>query len=370
MQLQRENFRAAVEKLEKQMEAFYLSNVASRWLSLRLQLLSALLIGAIGFLGVAMSSRLSSGVVGLTLTYALRLTDVLNMLNTSTADRETQMVSVERVHGYSIGIQREAPLENEAVHISPSWPRTGDVTLRNVVARYRPELPLVLHGVTLTIKGGERVGIVGRTGCGKSSLMMVLMRMVELESGQISIDNVDIGTLGLHSLRSKVAMVPQEPTILSGSVRFNLDPLGLHDDAQLLVALEKAEMKGRVETAGGLDGAVEESGGNFSMGELQLLCLARALLRRLPQGGLLLLDEATSSLDAETDAKIQRIIMSEFTCTTIAIAHRIDTLLDYDRIVVLDGGLVMENDSPKALLARESRFKALAVEGKAVTAKR
>lgn len=231
--------------------------------------------------------------------------------------------------------------------------------------RYRAELPQVLSGVSFDIKAGERVGIVGRTGCGKSSLLMTLMRLTETESGRISIDGVDTRSIGLHTLRGKAAIIPQDPAILPGTVRYNLDPFNTKRDEELWDVLEKAQLKSRIEAGEkGLDGTVEEGGSNFSIGELQLLCLARALLRRQEAGGLLLLDEATSALDAETDQIIQDVIRRDFKCTTITIAHRIQTLLDYDKIIVLEGGKVAEFDSPGNLLQQpDSRFRSLAKEG-------
>ncbi|CAE8604333.1 unnamed protein product, partial [Polarella glacialis] len=183
-------------------------------------------------------------------------------------------------------------------------------------------------------------------------------------SGAISVDDWDLAVLGLHDLREKVAIIPQDPAILTGTVRFNLDPFSVKSDEELWTVLEKSQLKSRVESAGGLDSKVEEGGGNYSVGELQLMCLARALLRRQATGGLLLLDEATSALDADTDAIIQEVIRSDFSCTTITIAHRIQTLLDYDRVAVFDAGRVVEFDSPEVLLKREtSAFRALAREG-------
>jgi len=371
MRLQDASSAAQVVKLEQQMEAYYLANVAPRWLSLRLNANGAILVGSVAGFAVTFGCKgvLSASICGLAITYALRLTDTLSFLNTAAADRETQMVSVERVQQYVTSVEPEAALVLPNAGVPDDWPSIGSICLSQVAARYRPELPLVLTSISLKIEGGQRVGIVGRTGCGKSSLMMVLMRIVEPEGGQMTIDGVDIRSIGLHSLRSRVAIIPQEPTILSGSVRFNLDPLKLKGDAELWTVLDQAELRGRIEAAGGLDSHVEEGGGNYSVGELQLLCLARALLRRLPSGGLLLLDEATSSLDAETDRKVQTVIRAQFTCTTVAIAHRIETLLDYDRIAVLEAGSVAEYDSPKALLAQPtSQFFRLAQQASVLPA--
>lgn len=364
MQQQEHALSVNISKLESQMEAYYLSNTAARWLSLRLQFNGTILVGAVCILGIAMSTdgRISAGMVGLAITYAMKLTDTLNQVNRESADRETQMVSVERVHHYTTDVPQEPPLIVPGQSLPPFWPSRGEVKVENITMRYREGLPTVLNGISLSIRPGERVGIVGRTGCGKSSFLAVLLRLVEVEAGRMMIDDVDTKGIGLHSLREKAAIIPQDPAILTGTVRFNLDPFGARSDEDLWSALEKSQLRQRVEAAGGLDSKVEEGGGNYSVGELQLLCLARALLRRQEAGGLLLLDEATSALDAETDATIQHVIRSDFKCTTITIAHRIQTLLDYDRVVVLSEGRVVEFDSPQELLKRPSEFQALAKE--------
>jgi len=365
MQQQERALHTNITRLESQMEAYYLSNTAARWLSLRLQFNGTILVGAVCILGIFLSTtnQVSAGLVGLAITYALRLTDTLNQVNRESADRETQMVSVERVQNYVTNVKQEAPLRIPNENMGPGWPRNGNIVVDGVTMRYREGLPIVLDGISLDIKAGERVGIVGRTGCGKSSFLSTLLRLVELESGRISVDDVDISQIGLHDLRSKVAMIPQDPAILTGTVRFNLDPFGAKSDQELWEVLEKSQLKPRVEAAGGLDSKVEEGGGNYSVGELQLLCLSRALLRRQDAGGLLLLDEATSALDAETDQTIQKVIRSDFKCTIITIAHRIQTLMDYDKVAVFEAGKVVEFDSPQELLKKPSKFQALAKEG-------
>eukprot|EP00435_Cladocopium_sp_Y103_P037990 s5_g10.t1 len=363
MQQQEQAVHTNMGRLETQMEAYYLSNTAARWLSLRLQFNGTILVGAVSILGIYLSSnnKVSSGLVGLAITYALRLTDTLNQVNRESADRETQMVSVERVQNYVTNVKQEAALR-VSNSVQPSWPSQGNIQVSNVKMRYRDGLPIVLDGISLDIKAGQRVGIVGRTGCGKSSFLSTFLRLVELEEGSIVVDGVDISGIGLHDLREKVAMIPQDPAILTGTVRFNLDPFGKKSDEELWEVLEKSQLKPRIESAGGLDSKVEEGGGNYSVGELQLLCLARALLRRQESGGLLLLDEATSALDAETDQTIQKVIRSDFNCTIITIAHRIQTLMDYDKVAVFEGGKVVEFDSPQELMKRESKFQSLAKE--------
>ncbi|CAE6929912.1 ABCC1 [Symbiodinium natans] len=369
MQQQERALHTNVSRLESQMEAYYLSNTAARWLSLRLQFNGTILVGAVSILGIflATNKQVSAGLVGLAITYALRLTDTLNQVNRESADRETQMVSVERVQNYVTNVKQEAALRIPHPRMGPTWPSNGNIQVDGVVMRYREGLPTVLNGICLEIKAGQRVGIVGRTGCGKSSFLSTLLRLVELEAGSITVDDVDISQIGLHDLRSKVAMIPQDPAILTGTVRFNLDPFGAKSDEELWEVLEKSQLRPRIESAGGLDSKVEEGGGNYSVGELQLLCLARALLRRQEKGGLLLLDEATSALDQETDQTIQKVIRSDFKCTIITIAHRIQTLMDYDKVAVFEGGAVVEFDSPQELLKRPSKFQALAKEGGVAT---
>jgi len=365
MRQQTKSFLINVQKMEVQMEAYYLVNTAARWLSLRLQFNGTVLVGSVAALGVGLSAggHLNPGVVGLAITYAMKLTDTLNQVNRESADRETQMVSVERMHQYSCDVEPEAALEIPDRDPPATWPSRGDLDLHNVTMRYRPELPIVLDNLSVSIKGGQRIGVVGRTGCGKSSLMLTLLRIIEPQAGVVTLDEVDTANIGLHTLRRSAAIIPQDPSILTGSVRFNLDPFNTKEDRVLWQVLEKAQLAKRVESAGGLDSNIEEGGSNYSVGEMQLLCLARALLRRQEQGGLLLLDEATSALDAETDKTIQEAIRSEFNCTTITIAHRIRTLLDYDRVLVLSEGKVVEFGSPKELFHKDgSLFRSLALE--------
>mmetsp|Transcript_16093 Transcript_16093/g.18197 ORF Transcript_16093/g.18197 Transcript_16093/m.18197 type:complete len:245 (-) Transcript_16093:359-1093(-) len=228
--------------------------------------------------------------------------------------------------------------------------------------RYRPNTPLVLRGVNVTIPGGTSVGVVGRTGCGKSSLMLTLLRVVEPESGYIKIDGVDTSTIGLHELRKKISIVPQNPVIFSGTVRTNIDPFNQYTEDELWAALEHSNLKRAIEELeGGLDEPVAEYGENFSQGQRQLLCMSRSLLQ---QAKILLLDEATSSVDYETDAAIQNTIRESFsTCTIITIAHRIQTVIDNDSIMVMDRGTVAEFGRPRDLLANaESQFSSIVAE--------
>lgn len=244
-----------------------------------------------------------------------------------------------------------APLGPTVVAPPPNWPTAGAVEFKNVSLRYREGLDLVLRGVSLSVPGGSRVGVVGRTGAGKSSLMIALLRLVEVAGGQILVDGVDLATLGLEAVRGGVCIIPQDPVMFSGSLRFNVDPFEEHSDADIWAALEAAHLKPFVtDFEGGLHARIAEYGENLSAGQRQLVCLARALLRR-PR--LLLLDEASSSLDVESDTLLQATLRRAFRdCTVLTIAHRLSTIADYDSIVVMDAGAVADHDSPEALLGR------------------
>ena len=227
--------------------------------------------------------------------------------------------------------------------------------------RYRPELEPVLKHLNLHINPGEKVGVVGRTGAGKSSLVLCLMRIIELESGRIVIDGVDIKQLGLEDLRSHIAIIPQEPLLFSGMVRSNLDPFSEYSDESIWSALDRASMRTVIsEAPAGLDTPVEEHGSNYSVGQRQLLCIARALLRK---SKVILMDEATASIDLETDMQIQQTIRTQFIdSTVITIAHRIHTIIDSDRVLVLEMGEVKEYDKPSTLLTNPTSLFSQLVE--------
>lgn len=225
------------------------------------------------------------------------------------------------------------------------------MSVNHLAVRYRDGLDLVLHDLSCDIRPGEKVGIVGRTGAGKSSLTLALFRIVEAARGRITIDGEDISHVGLLDLRSKITVMPQDAVLFSGTVRKNIDPFGLYDDARLWAALETAHLKAHVAgLKGGLDAVVAEGGSNFSVGQRQLVCLARAVLRKTR---ILVLDEATAACDLETDELIQQTIRREFAdCTVLTIAHRLGTIMDYDRILVLDQGNLAEFDTVPNLLAK------------------
>ena len=240
---------------------------------------------------------------------------------------------------------------SDAELVASGWPWKGGITFSGVRMRYREDFDPVLRGVTFQIHPGASVGIVGRTGSGKSSLLRALLRLTELESGTVAVDGVDVSCVGLDALRSGVSIIPQDPVLFSGTIRLNLDPFHLHSDQTLWTALVKSNLAPTIQSLpGGLSYMVTEGGDNFSSGQRQLLCLARALVRR---SRILLLDEATSSVDFETDAIIQRTIREEFgqgRSTVLTIAHRLDTVMDADKIMVMEAGQVSEYGSPKELL--------------------
>jgi len=340
------------QRLDQNLRAFYPGIAGNRWLAFRLECLSSIIIFGSAFLSVVSLSRkvdVDPGLVGLSLTYALSITQTLNWMVRQYTEIESNIVSVERLQEY-VELKPEAP-ETILEHRPPQdWPAQGQVDFINYETRYRPGLELVLRGVTCSIRAHEKVGIVGRTGAGKSSLTLSLFRIIESVKGQIFVDGIDISTLGLYDVRSRFSIIPQDPVLFAGTIRFNLDPLGTKSDMELWQALEDSYLKDYVSSMeGGLNAAVLEQGDNFSVGQRQLICLARALLRKT---SLLILDEATAAIDLETDSLVQAIIRQKFCdCTILTIAHRINTVMDSDRIMVLDQGQVAEFDSPAKLLS-------------------
>lgn len=386
----------------------FLVLATGRAYSFCLDLFALLYIIAVCILLMAFPSGLPGGYVGLILSSILNLIGLFQSAVRKTADFETQMVSCERVLEYG-KLPQEAPLTNftredddeddfrpkggccswirklrkskqtekpleiksshhvkkDVMNMSQDempyeqvirkkikvWPTEGCITFRKIVVSYSTdESKPVLKGVSFVIKGGEKVGVVGRTGAGKSSMISVLFRLIEPNSGDVIIDNIDTQLLGLHELRSKISIIPQDPILFSGTVRSNLDPFSQYKDILLWAVLDNANLKSTVITMGnGLDSKISEGGSNLSVGQRQLLCLARALLR---QNKILVLDEATANVDMETDELIQRTIKTKFTsCTVITVAHRLNTIIEMDKVLVLDAGLVVEFDEPYILLS-------------------
>ena len=361
------------ERLDGNVRAYYLTVLMQRWIGLRLETLAS----AIVFFSAAVIVLTNAwhgigvGLAGLSLSYAISMTTSLVFMIRQSIEAEMAMNSVERSQYYAESIAQEKPavLANDqrligGDHPTPasSWPSAGRVSFVHLSMRYRPNLPLILSDISLDIRGGERVGIVGRTGAGKSSLMTALFRLVEPEQGHIEIDGVNINDVGLRTLRQSIAIIPQDAVLFTGTVRSNLDPFNDHTDDQLWAVLEKSQLKAAVSRLElKLEAPVNEGGENFSQGERCQLCLARAALKETK---VLVMDEATASIDLETDALIQTALRQQFPGTTIlTIAHRLATVADYDRILVLGEGKVLEFDTPAALLRKEGgAFKSLAAE--------
>ncbi|KYM99989.1 Multidrug resistance-associated protein 1 [Cyphomyrmex costatus] len=331
---------------------YFPSIIANRWLAVRLEMVGNLIIFFAALFAVLGRDTMSSGLVGLSVSYALQITQTLNWLVRMTSDVETNIVAVERIKEYSETAQ-EAPWKNTEFTPSKEWPKHGRVDFKDFKVRYREGLDLVLNGLTFSVLGGEKIGIVGRTGAGKSSMTLALFRIIEAAQGKIFIDDIDISKLGLHDLRSRLTIIPQDPVLFSGTLRMNLDPFDCYNDEEVWKALEHAHLKSFVENLpNGLLHEVTEGGENLSVGQRQLICLARALLRKTK---VLILDEATAAVDLETDDLIQTTIRQEFkNCTVLTIAHRLNTILDSDRVIVLDKGLIVEYDSPEVLLSNPS----------------
>ncbi|KAI0592396.1 ATPase [Pyrenophora tritici-repentis] len=350
--------RAAVDDMNS---AYYLTFANQRWLSVRLDLVGILLVFTTGILVVTSRFSVNPSIAGLVLSYILTIVQMIQFTVRQLAEVENNMNSTERIHHYGTQLEEEAPLHMGEVR--PTWPEHGEIVFDKVEMRYRAGLPLVLKGLSMHVRAGERIGVVGRTGAGKSSIMSALFRLQELSGGSIVIDGVDIGKIGLHDLRSKLAIIPQDPTLFKGTIRSNLDPFHEHSDLELWSALRQADLVSNEQEMEDhtsrihLDSIVEEEGLNFSLGQRQLMALARALVRG---SQIIVCDEATSSVDFETDAKIQKTIVQGFKGKTLlCIAHRLKTIINYDRICVMDAGLIAELDSPLKLYDQGGIFKGM-----------
>jgi ATP-binding cassette subfamily C (CFTR/MRP) protein 1 len=357
------NLRDSIDEMDS---AYFLTFANQRWLSTRLDFIGNLLVFVTGLLVVTSRFDVSPSIAGLVLSYILSIVQMLQFTVRQLAEVENGMNATERLHFYGTALEEEAPLHT--IEVRKSWPESGEIIFDDVQMRYRPNLPLVLSGLKMHVKGGERIGVVGRTGAGKSSIMSTLFRLVELSGGSIIIDGLDISKIGLHDLRSRLAIIPQDPTLFKGTIRSNLDPFSEHTDLELWSALRQSDLiseeaslddksPGRIH----LDGIVEDEGLNFSLGQRQLMALARALVRG---SQIIVCDEATSSVDMETDDKIQRTIATGFKGKTLlCIAHRLKTIINYDRICVMDQGAIAELDTPLVLYERGGMFRSMCDKG-------
>lgn len=354
---------------------------ANRWLAFRVDIIGDLVAFFAGAFLVFSIGKVDAGSAGLSLSYAISFTENVLWLVRLYAINEQNMNSVERIKEY-LDVEQEAPALIKDTRPAANWPSQGSVDFINYTTRYRPDLEPVLRNVTFKINPLEKVGIVGRTGAGKSSLALALFRGLEAETGKILIDNVDIGLIGLQDLRESITIVPQDPTLFTGTIRSNLDPFDLFTDEDIFTALRRVRLIGDSFATNSstplstsppgtpllsspttstpitnkniflnLSSGVTESGNNLSQGQRQLLCLARALLKN-PR--VLMMDEATASIDYNTDSKIQETIR-ELKSTIITIAHRLQTIVDYDKVLVLDKGEVVEFGHPYELLRKEGK---------------
>ncbi|XP_054915033.1 multidrug resistance-associated protein 4 isoform X1 [Poeciliopsis prolifica] len=327
-------------------EAFFLFLTTSRWFAVRLDGMCSIFVTITTFGCLLLRDQLDAGSVGLALSYAVTLMGMFQWGVRQSAEVENMMTSVERVMEYT-ELESEAPWETKK-RPPPGWPSKGLVTFDGVSFSYSNDSPPVLHGLQAMFQPQEKVGIVGRTGAGKSSLVSALFRLAEPQ-GKIYIDGVVTSDLGLHDLRQKMSIIPQDPMLFTGSMRKNLDPFNQHSDEELWNALREVQLKSVVEELPGkLETVLAESGSNFSVGQRQLVCLARAILRR---NRILIIDEATANVDPRTDELIQKTIRDKFReCTVLTIAHRLNTIIDSDRILVLDAGKIHAYDEPHVLL--------------------
>uniref|UniRef100_A0A6N2KDW0 ABC-type xenobiotic transporter n=1 Tax=Salix viminalis TaxID=40686 RepID=A0A6N2KDW0_SALVM len=361
---------AATIRSFDQQERFYCSNLdlidnhsrpwfhnvsAMEWLSFRLNLLSNFVFAFSLVLLVSLPQGvISPSIAGLAVTYGINLNVLQASVIWNICNAENKMISIERVLQYS-SVTSEAPLVLEGSRPPNKWPELGAICFKDLQIRYAEHLPSVLKNINCTFPGRKKVGVVGRTGSGKSTLIQALFRIVEPREGSIIIDDVDISKIGLQDLRSRLSIIPQDPTMFEGTVRGNLDPLGQYSDYEIWEALEKCQLGDLVRAKDEkLDSPVVENGDNWSMGQRQLFCLGRALLKK---SRILVLDEATASVDSATDGVIQKIISHEFKDrTVVTIAHRIHTVIDSDLVLVLSDGRVAEYDTPARLLEREESF--------------
>ncbi|OXB59403.1 hypothetical protein ASZ78_009703 [Callipepla squamata] len=345
-------------KVDANQKSYYPGIISNRWLGIRVEFVGNCIVLFAALFAVIGKNSLNAGLVGLSVSYALQVTMALNWMVRTTSDLETNIVAVERIKEYS-ETETEAPWVIEDKRPPADWPSRGELEFVNYSVRYRKGLDLVLKDLNLRVHGGEKIGIVGRTGAGKSSMTLCLFRILEAAQGEIRIDGVRISEIGLHDLRSRLTIIPQDPVLFSGTLRMNLDPFNKYSDEEIWKALELSHLKRFVSSQPSmLEFECSEGGENLSVGQRQLVCLARALLRKTR---ILILDEATAAIDLETDDLIQMTIRTQFEdCTVLTIAHRLNTIMDYTRILVLDNGTIAEFDTPTNLIASKGIFYSMA----------
>ncbi|CAF3009520.1 unnamed protein product [Rotaria sp. Silwood2] len=354
--------------LDDNTRANYLISATGRWAALRFDWVALIFISLVTMLLMALRVTgyryFSTADIAMTLSYSLSLMGLLQWTIRVSVDLETRMTSVERVLEYC-SLEQEPPAQVPPNRRPPSnWPSHGRIVFDNVSMSHSSDNQslLALRQISMTIEAGEKVGIVGRTGAGKSSLIQTLFRMGTLVNGQIKIDNIDIALIGLDDVRRHISIIPQDPVLFTGTMRSNLDPFSEYSDAEIWRVLEQVQLKTLVadEMPNGLHSIVNEGGSNLSVGQKQLVCLARAILK---MSKILVIDEATANVDNVTDELIQRAIREKFKeCTVLTVAHRLRTVIDSDRILVLGNGELLEFDSPKVLLSNSTSYFASLVE--------
>ncbi|XP_062850775.1 ATP-binding cassette sub-family C member 9 isoform X2 [Trichomycterus rosablanca] len=333
--------------------AYLFLSAANRWLEVRTDYLGAVIVLTAAVAAIWMSSYgLAPGLVGLGLTYALTVTNYLNWVVRNLADLEVQMAAVKKVNSFLSTESENYEGSIDVSQVPEDWPQHGEIKIQDLCVRYDLMLKPVLKHVHAFINPGEKVGICGRTGSGKSSLSLAFFNMVDVFDGKIIIDGIDICKLPLQTLRSRLSIILQDPILFSGSIRFNLDPECTCTDDRLWEALEIAQLKNMVKALpGGLDAVVTEGGENFSVGQRQLFCLARAFVRK---SSILIMDEATASIDMATENILQKVVMTAFADrTVVTIAHRVHTILTADLVIVMKRGNILEYGKPEALMEQE-----------------
>uniref|UniRef100_A0A674E9S7 ABC-type glutathione-S-conjugate transporter n=1 Tax=Salmo trutta TaxID=8032 RepID=A0A674E9S7_SALTR len=354
----------ANKRIDFNQTSYFPRFVATRWLAVNLEFVGNGVVLAAAILSVMGKDTLSPGIVGLAVSHSLQVTGILSWIVRSWTDVENNIVSVERVKEYA-DTAKEAVWTVEGSSLPLAWPQTGTIEFQDYGLQYRKGLDWALKGITLKIQEREKVGIVGRTGAGKSSLALGIFRILEAAKGEIYIDGVNIAEIGLHDLRSRITIIPQDPVLFSGSLRMNLDPFNTYTDEEIWSSLELAHLKNFVSNLPDkLNYECSEGGENLSLGQRQLVCLARALLRKTK---ILVLDEATAAVDLETDTLIQSTIRQQFEdCTVLTIAHRLNTIMDYTRVIVMDKGHISEMDSPTNLISNRGQFYRMCREARLV----